>query len=139
MNYYSKIAIGVGILFFTLSANANDYLGEFCWNFSSTNEVAGSMRVGVTRLGDGHFLVSGKATVTTPINGQFPVFGNAEWVDGDIVLTVTNAGVRNGIIGIDLTKAVLDPSTLDGTSEWIGTYSDAVELATGSFTYTECP
>ncbi len=40
-----------------INANAGDYLGDFCWNFSITNNgspVSGTIRLGINHIGGGH-------------------------------------------------------------------------------------
>jgi hypothetical protein len=122
-----------------IEADAGDYLGDYCWNFSNpTLGTSGTARLGVTHIGGGHYLCSGVFTVTYPIFMQFPTYGNAEIVGGEIYVTLSTAGIRNGVIGIDMSKARLDPTTLNGTSESIGVYFDAVELSEGTLTHTTC-
>jgi len=122
-----------------IEADADDYLGDYCWNFSNpTRGTSGTTRLGVTHIGGGHYLLSGVSTLTYPILMQFPVFGNAEIVGGEIIVTTILAGIRNGVIGIDMGKARLDPTTLNGTFESIGVYFDAVELSEGTLMHTTC-
>ena len=97
--------------------------GEYCWNFvNETLGTNGTIQLGCSHIGNNHHVCSG--IVTVPPNGSFPTYGNAEIVGGQIYATYSLAGMRNGIIGNDMSKAVLDPITLDGTFTGIGVYWD---------------
>ena len=125
--------------------------GDYCWNFD-LNAMSMTLQLGVTHIGGGHNLCSGLFTITGPPgpyqNMQFPAYGNLEIVGGEIYLTLSLAGVRDEIIGIDMMKAILNPDNLNGTFEWIGVYSvseevpshdDAVvELSDGELWSTTC-
>jgi hypothetical protein len=144
MKFFSIVMVGfcaIGLLYGVtpIKADAGDYLGDYCWNYSNpTRGVVGTLQLGITNIGGGHCLCSGVFTVTDPISKQFPVYGNAELVGGEICVTFSLAGIRNDVIGIDMIKARLDPTNLNGTFESIGVYSDAVELSEGTLTYTTC-
>lgn len=112
---------------------------DYCWNFENyTLPAEGKYRVAFSHLGNSHYLMSGVATVTSPIQKKFPVFGNAEMVDGEIIMTISLAGIRNGVIGNDMKKVRFNPSTLNGPFESIGVYYDAVEISEGDFWHTGC-
>jgi len=120
-------------------ATAGDYMGDHCWNFSDQIlGISGTLQLGLTHIGGGHFLCSGVSTVTDPIFLQFPVYGNAEVVGGEIFLTISSAGMRNDVMGIDMSKVRLNATTLNGRFESIGVYVDAVEHSVGIATYTAC-
>ncbi len=128
-----------------IKADAADYgwklqkRGDYCWNFSNPIlEISGTAQVRFAPIGGGHYLCSGVMTVTNPALGGFPAYGNAEIVGGEVYITLSLAGIRNGVIGIDMLKARLDPTTLNGTFEYIGVYFDAVEISEGTLTYTTC-
>jgi len=118
--------------------------GDYCWNFSNPIlGISGTVRLRFTHIGGGHYLCSGLTTVTNP-SLQLPVYGNAEIVEGNIYVTLSLAGIRNGVIGIDMQKAILNPTTLNGTFDYFGIYSGAVagsavtEVSNGTLTYTTC-
>ena len=122
-----------------IKAGAGDYLGDYCWNFSNqTFGGSGTLKLGVVHLGGGHYLCSGLITVTDPIFMQFPAYGNAEVVGGEIYMTLSLAGIRNDVMGIDMMKARLNPINLSGPFEYIGVYVDDVEHSVGTVTYTAC-
>ncbi len=126
-------------VFAPTATNAGNYLGELCWNFTSTtHESSGVCRLGVEHMGDGHFLCSGKVTVKGPASHTIPVFGNIETVDGKIAITLTIPGRRDGNLGSEMIYVSLD-SNLNGTIESIGIYSDEIEAWQGTATYTACP
>ena len=118
--------------------------GDFCWNFVNPDlYISGTLQLGVTNIGGDHHLCSGLFTITSSgdpayVGMQFPAYGNLEIVEEVIYLTLSLAGIRNVEIGIDMMKAILDPDSLSGTFEWIGVYSDAVELSDGTLTSTTC-
>jgi len=123
-----------------MGACAGDYLGQFCWNFTNTTfGSSGIISLGVEHIGDNHYLCSGKVTVTSPLSLIVPVFGNAEIVDGKIVLTITVPGRRNGNLGSEILYASLNPSNYSGTFESIGIFSDKIEVSQGTVTLTTCP
>ena len=129
-----------GMLMFGGVAWASDYVGDLCWSFSNpTQGTSGTIRLGISHIGGGHYLTSGVASVTTPIVVQVPVHGNVEIIGGEIVSTLTAPGSRNGVIGNDMQKIKLNSSTLNGSFESIGVYSDAVEISNGTLTHTPCP
>lgn len=129
------------------NAAANEYLGDFCWNFSFTNNgnpVSGIVKLGISHIGGGHCLVSGVMTVTSPAVLQFTTFGNLEFVGNEIRATLTNQGKRysdqnNYTVGIDMSTITLNPQTLNGSIEGFGIYSGASETSNGSVTFTTCP
>ena len=121
------------------NASAGEYVGDFCWEFfRKTPEVSGTLQLGVYHIGGGHFICSGLFKVTAPISIERPVYGNAEYVGEEIFLTLSLAGVRNGVIGSDTMRANLNPENLSGPFEYIGIYFDAVEISEGSLTYINC-
>ena len=113
--------------------------GDYCWNYYNYDfNTSGTLQLGVTNIGGDHNLCSGLFTVTG--EGIFPAYGNLEIVGDDIYLTLSLAGVRDGEIGIDKMKAILD-SDLVGTFESFGVYSNSdapvVELSSGTLTPCE--
>jgi hypothetical protein len=112
---------------------------EHCWDVSNPDlGTSARLILHVMKLGDGHHLCTGVVIVTDPISYQTSVFGNAEYLAGEFHMTLSLAGTRNGVIGIDMTKARLDADTLDGTFEHIGVYDGAVEISSGTLVYTSC-
>lgn len=87
-----------------------------------TKGYTGTVQLHFYHLGNNHHLCSGAATVLSHVD--FPVYGNAKIVGGQIYLTYSGAGIRNGIIGHDLTKAILNPDTMGGTVTAIEVYWD---------------
>ena len=65
--------------------------------------------------------------------------GNAEIVDGKIVVTITIPGRRNGNLGSEIAYISLDPSNYSGTTESIGIFSDKIEVSEGTVSLTTCP
>jgi len=125
---------------FALSgADAGEYLGDFCWSYSNTTlGASGILKLGISHMGGDHYTCSGVVTLVNPISMQFPTYGNIELLQGKIYITLSFAGIRDGVIGADTVKAVLGPD-LNGTFESIGVYADAVEISEGTVTSTTCP
>ena len=144
MKFFSTVIVSfcvIGLLIGVtpIKADAGDYLGDCCWNFSDpTSETSGTIKLGVTHIGGGHYLCSGVTTVTDPISMQFPAYGNVEFLAGKYYMTLSIAGIRNDVMGIDMIKARLEPTNLNGTFESFGVYFDAIELSEGTLTYTTC-
>lgn len=119
--------------------------GEHCWNYNNvTQDTTGILRLSFFHIGNEHYLCSGVANVTD--YGSFPAYGNAEIVGGELYLTLSLAGQRDGIIGNDMYKFVLNPSSLNGTFTGFGVYSlggtptAVVELTDeGTLTKVSCP
>jgi hypothetical protein len=152
MKSISKMLIGLIVIALfniavVINANAGDYLGDFCWNFSITNNgspVSGTIRLGINHIGGGHCTCSGIITVTTPASLQFTTFGNLELLSNEIRGTLTNQGKRfdnqgSYTVGIDMSTISLDPSTLNGSLEGFGIYTEKSELSKGTVTFTSCP
>ena len=130
---------------FSTKAHAGDYLGDFCWRFTSwTYGTTGTARLGITHIGGGHFLCSGVSTVDNypsnlwPSGGKFTTYGNAELVGNEIRITLSTAGARDGVIGNDTYVITLDPQTLNGIGKSIGVYSEKIELDEITYTFTSC-
>jgi len=151
MRFLSGILVGlcvIGLANIQLPTNAekdgdtDGLSGEHCWTFSSTTDetpVSGTLRLGVMNIGQDHYLCSGIMTVTEPFSVNFTTFGNMELVDNEIRCTLSVQGKRfeneSYTVGIDMLTVTIDPNTLNGTSEGIGIYPDAIELSQGAFTY----
>lgn len=128
---------------------SNDYgwklnkRNDYCWSFSNpTFEVSGTLQLRFTNIGGGHHLCSGLMTVTESENnsifGQFPAYGNAEIVGEEIYITLSVAGIRDEVMGINMFKIILNPTTLSGTGEDFGVFIDAVEFSEFTLTHTTC-
>jgi hypothetical protein len=133
------------VCMFSTKAHAGDYLGEYCWRFTNPpSGNTGTLKIGITSIGGGHFLCSGISTVDNypeniwPPDGIFSVYGNAELVGNRIVITLSNAGARDGVIGNDMSVITLDPQTLNGTGKGIGVYSDKIEHSEYTATFIGC-
>ncbi|MBI4775832.1 MAG: hypothetical protein HY788_16950 [Deltaproteobacteria bacterium] len=134
----SFCVISLLCVFTPIPALAGEYIGDFCWAFSHLAlDISGVIKLGISHMGGDHYTCSGVITVTNPTFMQFPAYGNAELLAGKIYITLSLAGIRNGVIGIDMIKATLNPD-LSGTFESIGVYADAVELSEGGLTSTTC-
>lgn len=126
-----------------INSDADGFSGEHCWTFSRTTDgtpVSGTLRLGIMNIGEGHYLCSGILTITEPFSIHFTTFGNMEFVDNEIRCTLSVQGKRfdnegNYTVGIDMVTVTIDPNTLNGTSEGIGIFYDAIELSQGTFTY----
>ena len=127
-----------------MKAEAGDYIGEYCWNFTTTvngTQVLGTVQLGISLLGGGHYLCSGISSVTDPYSLQFATHGNVEIIGNKIIATLSLQGKRYDsvggyTVGIDMYTFTLDPQTLNGTFEGIGVYSDGTEMVSGTVNYS---
>jgi hypothetical protein len=79
------IATVLTMAIFVSPVRAGDYLGEFCFEAtSSTDGTIYVMKLGITDMGGNHFQVAG-TWESTPKNG------NAEMIDNNIEFTLTYA------------------------------------------------
>ena len=152
MKFFSRMLISLCIIALlnvvtAIKADAGEYIGNYCWNFTMTVDglpASGTIQLGVNHIGGGHYLCSGIITVTDPLSLQVAAFGNVELLENEIRVTLSNQGKKfddygNYTVGIDMNTIILDPNTLNGTSEGIGIYYDGIELSEGIVTYTSCP
>ena len=140
--FVSFCAIFMGLIInFSLSTHsyAGQYLGEYCWTYETDdNDVKGTIRLGVNHIGDNHYMCSGVIDVQSPIKMKFPTFGNVEFVDDKVVVTLSLNGIRDGQIGVEMIKLELDPVTFNGKTESFGAYMDANEYVEGKVTFVDC-
>ena len=123
-------------------AQAGNYLGEFCWQLEDDGKYI-ILRFAVTCVGDGHFLLNGKAI--TPSGDVIPIIGNGE-IDGDkVYITGTAARSWETKTMIGGRAAILDLPGLNGTVEAINTiYDKTTEEIQTSYkslpaTFIPCP
>jgi len=152
MKFFAGILVGlcvIGLVSIQPSGKAEGggatyrFAGEHFWSVSNTVEgtpVSGTLRLGVIEVGEGHYLCSGVFAVTDPLSFQFSTFGNMESLDNEVRGTLLLQGTRcydegNCTIGIDMMTITMDPNTLNGTSEGIGVYHDAIEHSKGTVSY----
>lgn len=120
-------------------ADAGDYLGDFCWDFAGKiYGSSGTLQLGVSHIGGGHYLCSGMFTVNDSTSTQFSTFGNAELIGGDIHVTLSFAGIRKNDIGIKMIRAILDSNSLNGSFESYGVYYDSMEISDGILKHISC-
>jgi hypothetical protein len=134
------------------SAKAGDYLGEYCWSVSKTENEQGPdpegpfiMRAGVTYVGGGYYTLQG--IIQTPEPDPFIFGGTATVVGSKIYITIngsqdhsTNNWRDSGVM-----KIQLDSSTLGGTW-WTNymtfntvTHVAEINYSAGTTTFTACP
>ena len=94
------------------SAQAVEYLGEFCWHIPG---IAGgwSIELGVTHMGDEHYVVSGKKAQALLVGGEVPISGSAEIVDGKFLAQITSSGYVAPIMSGFFGTMEVDLTTLD--------------------------
>ncbi len=139
--------ISLFTVFGSMEVKAGTYIGEVCWDVSFTTPVGtgGIVRVGVTDMGGGHYLLNGKATSKDDPPKVTAIHGNAELEGSQILVTGvaggTNADGTWGHVG----NWVLDASTLNGTINRVGTYYNSNSTAfnnyydVGTVTFISCP
>lgn len=152
MKFFSRMLISLCIIALlnvvtAIKADAGEYIGDYCWNFTMTVDglpASGTIQLGINHMGGGHYLCSGIITATDPFFLQVTAFGNVEFIENEIRITLSVQGKRfddqgNYTVGNDMDTIILDPYTLNGVLEGIGIYHDAIELSEGTVTYTSCP
>lgn len=96
------------------AAAASDYIGDFCWQAESGVD----MTFGISRVGGGHFLVTGSAT--TSFAGEItPASGSATIFNGQVFMDIHFTGEDGERFWIGTARMVLDIDTLDGVLEFI--------------------
>ena len=98
------------------------YLGELCWD-----DLGDLVRLGVTHMGDNHFLVTGSASDPLFPGDAIPVHGNAEIVGGQILMTVNASGAEATEVFASTAHVILDPATLVGTIEFLDLIHDPLD------------
>jgi len=132
--------IGIGLS----SAESTDYLGNFCWNFESSG-ASGIVKLGVLHMGDGHYLLSGIATVTSPKFEQGILYGNAEFIKNNIQLILIHSNSDADSAWNEISHCVLDPHTLNGFCKGIDSWTNnintdqEIEYIYSTLTFTLCP
>jgi len=96
------------------TAQAGNYLGEFCWQ--STD--GGVAKFAVTDMGGGHFLLNGKIIKPGGVI-QEVANGNAEVVGSQIYMAVTSIGSGQSGTWGSLSR-IVDLATLNGSLEGLG-------------------
>jgi hypothetical protein len=107
------LALVVFVLGTAPEARAETFLGDFCWqiNFQGSPGT-GLLKLGVYEKEGGHFALYGTifdGSATTPING------NAEIIDGQVLLTGLDSIFTSPDIFSNVSNAALDLSTLNGS------------------------
>ena len=123
-----------------MKAEAGDYIGDYCWNFTSSTGTLGIIKLGISHLGGGHYLCSGINSITHPVSVQVPTHGNVEFIGNKIIITLSfqekNYGSAAGnALGLGMLTITLD-QTLNGTFEGISVYADKTEMLNGTVTYS---
>jgi hypothetical protein len=85
MSQMPKLFATAMLLAATSFANADDFLGDFCWEamVGDQQEPNHELKLGVSEVGTGHFLLLGKWG--SPGGKGNAVHGNAEVVDGGVI------------------------------------------------------
>jgi hypothetical protein len=107
-------------VFFQLSgivpahAQVPEFFGDFCWSFS-VDGTSGILNLGVTDMGNQHFLVNGLFITTSPFFAQSTINGNAEPLSDGIYVTLTRSGFDGDGITYSVINMFLDFGTLNGS------------------------
>jgi hypothetical protein len=92
--------------------------GELCWETGAPGEL---VRLYVTNMGNGHYLVLGSVAENGNIQA---VHGNAELVGEEVIMHVTASGSDEYEVFGFQGSVALDLSTLDGTADGISLSCD---------------
>ncbi|MHC4687065.1 MAG: hypothetical protein ACYTEW_22570 [Planctomycetota bacterium] len=114
------IVLGLLVLVGSPSVQAANYLGEFCWQ----DEEGGILRLAITNMGDGHYIVNGRLTPT--VGNVEAVHGNAEVVLGGtkVLIHLTTSGFDASDAWSYTGTAVLNLPGLDGFVDGVSTWYD---------------
>ena len=108
----AMFAVSFILCFSTLSvSSAAEYLGQFCW-LSPDGEA--TLMLGITHMGDGHFLVHGKITEST--GAVLAVNGNAEIVGNEAIMHISSSGSIANDFWVTQDRLILDLQTGNGIS-----------------------
>ena len=127
----------IGLTLMT-EANAETYLGEYCWQEAEDGSDTTALKLGVYAKEGGHYELLGTR------NNSIPVHGNAEVFGDDVVLTyVASLGGAAGDAWGNIITATLDLSTLSGSFHYTGVSAENTPpkavYGYGSITKTTCP
>lgn len=112
------IATVLTMAIFVSPVRAGDYLGEFCFEAtSSTDGSTYTMKLGITQMGGNHFQVAGTWE-------SIPINGNAEMIDNNIEFTLTYAFFDQSFVYSRVAHMKLD-SSLEGFIRAIKTQVDS--------------
>jgi len=106
------------------TVGAGDYMGEYCWRADASDGSTREMKVGVSDMGGGHYLLNG--TWGEP-GSPHPMHGNAEVIDGQIKFTMNWGYATNTHLQYRHAFMTLD-GMLNGT---VGAIKTKVEKSTG--------
>lgn len=146
-NVVGLILLMVGLLIFTTrsTVEASSYLGVVCWNASVGGQIGGNLKLAVTDMGDGHYIVNGTST-NTSTSAVEVVHGNAEVVSNKIILTLNSSHTDQYATSISTSNISLDIPSLNGVFNSISqdyNYSqgafEPLNYTTGVVTLIPCP
>jgi hypothetical protein len=89
------------------------YMGEYCWQ----DDEGGIVKLGITKIGDGHYLVTGRHT--DPSGHVEALIGNGEVVAGQFIMHLTSSEFDSGEVCAFLATGVLNLPSLNGTIEGV--------------------
>ena len=126
-----------------VTSDAFDYLGDYCFPYTCTGGVSGTLKLGLFDLGGNHYMVSGLAIQSTPTFGQVVVHGNGELIGGSLQFTLTQAASVGTSAATAVSHFVINLSSpvLAGTLKGILLTVNPNNVAFGSCTTTfaVCP
>jgi hypothetical protein len=147
-NKAAAITLMTGLLIFTgLSrAEASDYLGAFCWNVSVGGQIEKNMKLAVTNMGGGHYILNGTITDISDTTVVSTAHGNAELVGNKVIGTLNASSADQGWVSISTWNLNMDMPSLNGIINAIGQdYSkgkgafEPLDHTEGALTSIPCP
>jgi hypothetical protein len=94
--------------------------GPVCWRYVNSASEEFLLRLRGLRLGPTSYIVSG---VLAGEEGQYPIFGNAELINGrirsNLVLNDAYPSIPSTFLSAVQFAVDLDPQSLDGQFEWL--------------------
>jgi hypothetical protein len=115
---------------------------EYCFAIElEDGDLLGTVKLGLSHIGDGNYIVSGKAYY----NSLQVIQGNAEIDGNNILLAVNHISKGDTSLSTSSSRILIDRSTFNGTSEFVThnlNYSDmslSRDYGTASLTNISCP
>lgn len=146
MRAFRFAAVSLFMVFFLIlgiaisGAHAGNYLGEFCW----LCEDGSIMRIAITHMGNGHYLLNGK--MTEPEGVIQAIHGNAEIVGDKVYITTNSTRSTAEETDASMCHMVLDLATLNGNMESLQICHDSTSkekhlkhVGPWTLTFIPCP
>ena len=146
MRFFKFATVSLVMIFFLMlgiavsDAYAGNYLGEFCWQ----TEDGDIVKLAVTDMGNGHYLLNGR--MIDPVNETTQAcYGSAEIVADKVYMILTTGGSYPTETFFCTGSGILDLGTLNGYGESLNIFYDkdtqqtSITYDTVTLTFIPCP